>query len=154
MNVLATLCYVRHGAQTLMLYRNRKPNDIHEGKWNGLGGKLEPGEDPLTCVVREVQEESGLLIADPTFKGFITFPLFDGSRDWHVFLFTAARFTGELIDSNEGELQWIDTARLLELPLWEGDRIFIPLLERPGTFLGRFVYRDGRLVEHWVRENG
>ena len=146
--VPATLCYVRQNHQTLMLHRNRKPNDIHEGKWNGLGGKVEPGESPLDCVIREVREESGLTILDPTFKGFIAFPLFDGRRDWHVHLFTASRFTGSLIESPEGELRWIDTDRLLELPLWPGDRIFIPLLAQPGVFMGRFDYTHGQLAHH------
>ena len=146
--VPATLCYVQRDGQTLMLFRNRKPNDIHEGKWNGLGGKVEPGESPLDCVVREVREESGLTILDPTFKGFIAFPLFDGRRDWHVHLFTAARFSGELIDSPEGELAWIDNDKLLDLPLWPGDRIFIPLLFQPGVFMGRFDYANGELTRH------
>ena len=88
---LATLCYVidRSTNSTLMIYRNKKPNDYHLGKWNGLGGKFNPGESPEECAIREIEEESGLKVKSVKMKGFITFPLFDGVEDWNVFLFTA-----------------------------------------------------------------
>ena len=94
---LATLCYVmdKKNNSTLMIYRNKKQNDYHEGKWNGLGGKFEPGETPEECAVREIEEESGLKVRSVIMKGFITFPLFDGKDDWYVFLFTADEFEGE-----------------------------------------------------------
>ena len=81
MNKLATLCYIRDGEKTLMLHRNKKANDMHEGKWNGLGGKVEGGESPEACAIREVLEESGLVVSKPQYKGFITFPNFDGEND-------------------------------------------------------------------------
>ncbi|MDZ7764918.1 MAG: NUDIX domain-containing protein [Melioribacteraceae bacterium] len=84
---LATLCYIQKENKTLMLYRNKKENDYHEGKWNGLGGKFEPGETPEDCAIREIKEEAGLTVKKLVMKGFITFPLFDGKDDWHVFLF-------------------------------------------------------------------
>ncbi len=86
---LATLCYVQHGQKTLMLHRIKKPQDIHQGKWNGLGGKLLPGETPEQCVIREVEEESGITLSNPELRGILTFPNFDGNEDWYVFLFTA-----------------------------------------------------------------
>ena len=147
---LATLCYVRRPGQTLMVHRIKKPNDMHLGKWNGLGGKLEPGETPEECAAREIFEESGLRVYQPLFKGLLTFPGFANEEDWYAFVFVAEQFEGSLIDSPEGVLEWIDNDRLLELNLWEGDRIFIPWLERPDLFSGKFVYRDGRLVSHEV----
>lgn len=147
---LATLCYVINKDKTLMLHRIKKKNDVHEGKWNGLGGKFEAGETPQECAIREVKEESGLLIKDPMMHGFITFPMFDGKKDWYVFLFTAKEFSGELIDSHEGKLEWIDNDKLLDLNLWEGDRTFIPWLFQGKFFSAKFVYNDGKLKTHSV----
>jgi 8-oxo-dGTP diphosphatase len=148
---LGTLCYLRRNGHTLMLYRNKKENDMHEGKWNGLGGKVEPGESPEECVVREVYEESGLLVKDPQLRGFITFPNFANDDDWYVFLFTADEFDGELIDSAEGELAWVPTERVLDLNLWAGDRLFIPWLDDGRFFSAKFEYADGELAHHEVR---
>ena len=145
---LATLCYVRRNGQTLMIHRIKKANDIHQGKWNGLGGKLNPGETPEECVVREVYEESGLAVHSPQLKGFLTFPAFAKDEDWYVFVFVAEEFEGELIDSPEGELQWIDNSALTRLNLWEGDAIFLPWLDRDGIFSAKFIYQDGHLKSH------
>ncbi len=147
---LGTLCYVRKAGQTLMLFRNKKPQDFHEGKWNGLGGKLELGETPEECVRREVREESGLSICTPVLHGILTFPAFDEVDDWYVFVYTADRFAGQLIDSPEGELAWIADEKLPDLNLWAGDRIFLPWLEGGRFFSGKFVYRHGELVHHEV----
>lgn len=145
---LATLCYLRQNGRTLMIHRVKREGDMHRGKWNGLGGKFEPGETPEECVVREVREESGLLIVDPCLKGFLTFPDFAHNEDWYAFVFVASRFEGELIDPAEGYLEWIDDSQLFDLNLWEGDRIFLPWLEKPGFFSAKFVYREGKLIEH------
>jgi 8-oxo-dGTP diphosphatase len=148
---LATLCYVIDKDKTLMLFRNKKKNDVHEGKWNGLGGKFEAGETPEECVIREVKEESGLTIFSPRLHGFITFPMFDGIKDWYVFLFTAHRFEGNLIESREGDLEWIPNDKLPELNLWEGDRTFIPWIIGDKFFSAKFVYENGKLSEHSVQ---
>lgn len=133
-----------------MLHRVKKHHDIHQGKWNGLGGKIEPGETPEDCVIREVQEESGLIIK-PILKGLLTFPeFFDNGEDDYTFVFTATDFHGTLIDSNEGNLEWIDNDKLLDLPLWEGDKIFLPWLESDGFFSGKFSYKKGKLLKHSV----
>jgi 8-oxo-dGTP diphosphatase len=147
---LATLCYVRRAGRTLMIHRVKKANDMHQGKWNGLGGKLEPGETPEECVIREIREEAGLVVRNPALKGILTFPAFANDEDWYAFVFIARDFEAEaeLIDSREGNLRWIDDAELLNLNLWEGDRIFLPWLDQPGFFSGKFVYQGGRLVEH------
>ena len=147
---LATLCYVMHDNKTLMLYRNKKENDYHEGKWNGLGGKFEQGETPEECAVREIREESGLIVNDPNLKGIITFPMFDGKDDWYVFIFTFNGYEGELIESNEGDLSWIDDDKLTDLNLWEGDTIFIPWLYQDKFFSAKFNYEDGRYIDHEV----
>ena len=139
--ILATLCYVKHNGCTLMVHRNKKANDIHEGKWNGLGGKLEAGETPEECVIREVQEESGLLIQNPKYCGLLLFTNFKGN-DWYVFVFTASEFTGELIDSPEGKLEWIPDDKLHDLNLWESDHIFFRWIEDGKLFSAKFEY-DG-----------
>lgn len=133
-----------------MLHRNKKHGDVHLGKWNGLGGKLDPGESPEECVVREIREEAGLTLLDAKLRGVLTFPAFKAGEDWLVFVYTATRFEGELGACAEGDLEWIPDERLGELPLWEGDRIFLPWLEQERFFSAKFVYRDGRLVSHAV----
>ncbi len=147
---LATLCYLRQNGRTLMLHRIKKKNDMHRGKWNGLGGKFESGETPEACALREIREESGLIADHMQMKGFITFPNFDGQRDWYVFLFVVNAFHGEMIDSPEGRLAWIEDEELLNLPLWEGDRVFLPWLDQDRFFSARFIYRHGRLISHRV----
>jgi 8-oxo-dGTP diphosphatase len=148
---IATLCYCRNEGKTLMIHRVKKENDMHEGKWNGLGGKLEPGETPEECVVREVREESGLHIHNPLLKGLLTFPAFDGFDDWYVFVFVATEFEGELIDSAEGDLQWIDDSQLLDLPLWDGDKIFLTWLKKSEVFSAKFIYKNGKLKDYHVK---
>jgi 8-oxo-dGTP diphosphatase len=147
---LATLCYVRRGEQTLMVHRVKKAHDMHKGKWNGLGGKFEPGESPEECARREILEESGLEVRELTWKGVLTFPGFSNDEDWYAFVFVADVKNGELIESPEGDLKWVDNRELFKLNLWEGDRIFLPWLDRPGMFSGKFTYLDGRLVDHSV----
>jgi len=149
---LATLCYVidKNRNSTLMIHRVKKKNDYHRGKWNGLGGKFEPGESPEECAVREIEEESGLIIKNIEMKGFITFPMFDSKEDWYVFLFTANEYEGELIGSNEGNLDWIPNEKLTELNLWEGDKYFIPWIFKEKFFSAKFIYENGNYIRHEV----
>jgi 8-oxo-dGTP diphosphatase len=151
---LATLCYVRDGmgdnGRTLMLHRIKKANDMHAGKWNGLGGKLEPGETPEECARREVFEESGLQMVDPVLRGIITFPQFAKGEDWYTYIFVAYAHTGELIDSTEGVLAWVDNSKLYDLNLWPGDRIFMRWLDEPRYFSAKFVYTTGELTKYEV----
>jgi 8-oxo-dGTP diphosphatase len=133
-----------------MVHRIKKTNDMHLGKWNGLGGKLESGETPEECAIREIREESGLAITDPLLKGVLTFPAFAKDEDWYAFVFLVTHFSGELIESPEGQLAWIENDDLLSLNLWEGDRIFLPWLDKPGFFSGKFVYKEGKLADHQV----
>jgi 8-oxo-dGTP diphosphatase len=147
---LATLCYLFNGNKVLMINRNKRENDMHLGKWNGLGGKFNPGETPEECVVREVYEESGLLIKNPELKGFLTFPAFDDEEDWYVFVFTAKEFSGKLRESDEGELEWIKWEKIFNLPLWEGDKYFLEWLNQDRFFSAKFIYKDSKYITHSV----
>jgi len=147
---LATLCYVKKDGKTLMLHRVKKENDIHEGKWNGLGGKFEQGETPEQCAIRELYEEAGITVRNPELKGVLTFPKFAKGEDWYVFVFVVRDFSGELIVSNEGDLEWIDDSKIFGLNLWEGDEIFLKWMEQDKFFSGLFEYDNGRLINHSV----
>ncbi len=143
--LLATLCYVKRDGYTLMVYRNKKPNDIHEGKWNGLGGKFEAGETPEECVQREVLEESGLSIQNPKLCGLLMFPRFKGN-DWYVFVFTALEWSGELLaNSPEGKLEWIPDEKMHNLNLWKSDHIFMPWIQEGKFFSAKFEYEGDEL---------
>lgn len=149
---LATLCYIidKENNRTLMIHRVKKKDDYHEGKWNGLGGKFNKGESPEECAIREVYEESGLKIKNPKMHGFITFPEFDGKYDWYVFLFSVSEFEGELIDSPEGNLEWIPNDKLDSLNLWDGDKIFMKWLHDEKFFSAKFNYKDGKFIDYKV----
>lgn len=138
--ILATLCYVKRDGKTLMVHRNKKPGDIHAGKWNGLGGKFEAGETPEMCVRREVEEEAGLFIQNPRLHGLLMFPRFKGN-DWYVFVFTAREFSGELTEASpEGRLEWIEDDKVTDLNLWASDHIFLPWIEAGSFFSAKFEY--------------
>lgn len=153
--ILATLGYVfsPDGAKVLMIHRNRRPNDVHLGKYNGLGGKLHPDEDVATCMKREIREEAEIECESLRLAGTISWPGFGvGGEDWFGFIFRIERFSGSPLNENaEGTLEWIEVGRVLELPLWEGDRHFLPLVFAGGErqFHGVMPYRDGRPVS-WV----
>lgn len=150
--ILATLGYILSpdGRQVLLIHRNRRPDDPHFGKYNGLGGKLDRGEDIVAGLRREVREEAGLECDELTLRGTLSWPGFgkDG-EDWFGFIFLVKRWSGEPFRANpEGTLEWVEINRLLELPLWEGDRHFLPLVFDPKVkqFHGVMPYRDGRPV--------
>ena len=150
--ILATLGYVlspdRH--RVLMIHRNARADDAHLGKYNGLGGKLEPNEDVAAGMRREIREEAGIECLDLTLRGTISWPGFGkGGEDWFGFLFIITRFSGTALERNpEGTLEWVEVAELPELPLWEGDRHFLPLVfdSEPRPFHGVMPYRDGRML--------
>lgn len=148
--ILATLCYIQKSGKTLMLHRVKKPDDIHAGKWNGLGGKMLPGEMPEECVIREVKEESGLILAKPVLRGILTFPRFARGKDWYVYLFTASRYKGTLSPSKEGILHWIENDKIHDLPLWEGDHLFLEWIKQGKFFSAKFIYRNGKLKNYKV----
>ena len=153
---LGTLCYIEKDNKYLMLHRTKKENDMHEGLYVGLGGKLEAGESPEECVIREVLEESGLQIRAPWLRGVMTFPKFDKQQeDWYVFLFTATDFDGDVKTCNEGELVWVDKDKLDKLPMHSGDYLFFEWIEKyKGVFSAKFVYDNGVLINHEIVEYG
>lgn len=148
---LATLCYITNGNKTLMLHRTKKKNDAHKDKWNGIGGKFEPGETPEECVIREVKEETGLTIHNPKLAGRILFPQFTQQpEDWHVYVFTASDSTGELSESKEGDLEWVPNEKLLDLNLWEGDKLFFQWIKQGRYFSAKLQYQGNALIDHSV----
>jgi len=132
-----------------MLHRSKRADDIHLGKWNGLGGKFEAGESPEQCVFREVCEESGLEIQNPHLCGLLVFVSFKGN-DWYVFVFTASQFSGELKENEEGFLQWIPDEQVESLPLWPSDHLFLPWIREGRFFSARFVYNGDEMKSHTV----
>lgn len=150
--ILATLGYVLtpDGKKVLLIHRNRRHDDAHFGKYNGLGGKLNREEDVIACLRREIREEAGLEIDAPKLRGTISWPGFGkGGEDWFGFIFLIDRWTGEPLQENpEGTLEWIEVSRIMELPLWEGDRYFLPLVfDKAGKqFHGVMPYKDGQPV--------
>lgn len=152
---LAVLCYLKNNGKTLMMHRNSRPEDMHFGKWNAPGGKMELGETPEDCVVREVFEETALTVHNPRMRGLLTFPAFDGEEDWYVYLFTAEKFSGVLKNScHEGDLFWINDEELMDLPLWDGDRIFMKWLDSEEFFSAKFVYDSKGFKSHSVVFHG
>ncbi len=147
----ATLCYIKQNNHTLMLHRIKKQNDIHKDKWNGLGGKFESGESPEECLLREVKEESGLTLTEYKLAGLLTFPKFDGSNDWQVFLYQATEFTGQITECGEGKLEWIPDDKLLELNLWDGDKYFIKWMSENRFFSAKFTYLNKELIDYSVK---
>jgi 8-oxo-dGTP diphosphatase len=128
-----TLCYIQRDGKYLMLHRVKKENDLNRDKWIGLGGKLEENESPEECVVREIREESGLELASWRYRGIVTF-VSDRWEGEYMHLFTSDDFTGQITDCDEGVLEWIDKSELLKLTLWEGDKIFLRLLDSGEPF--------------------
>lgn len=145
-----TLCYIEREDQYLMLHRIKKENDLNQDKWIGVGGKFLDQESPEDCVLREVLEETGLTLTDYRYRGIVTF-VSDRWPTEYMHLFTATGFTGELIDCEEGVLEWIAKERLLQLPLWEGDKIFLRLLDTDQPFFSlKLVYAGDRLTGAWL----
>ena len=143
----STLCYIVKDGKVLMLHRVKKKNDINHDKWIGIGGKFEPEEAPEEGILRETKEETGLTLTSWRCRGVVTF-LQEGGEGEYMYLFTADDFTGELIECDEGDLQWVGLDFLDTLPTWEGDRIFLNLLWQDAPFfLLTLRYQGDRLVE-------
>ncbi|MEX1826271.1 NUDIX domain-containing protein [Luteibacter sp. CQ10] len=150
--IVATLGYVLSpdGGRVLMIHRNARQDDQHLGKYNGLGGKMEPGEDIAACMRREIREEAGIECVEMRLRGTLNWPGF-GKRgeDWLGFIFVITRYEGTPLESNpEGALEWVSVDALDALPMWEGDRHFLPLVfdGDPRPFHGVMPYKDGRMV--------
>lgn len=148
MHRLSTLCYIEKDNKYLMLHRIKKEKDINKDKWIGVGGHFEHAESPEECVLREVMEETGLRLTSYKFRGIITF-VYDTDMVEYMHLYTADAYEGDIIECNEGVLEWIPKKDLLNLELWEGDKIFLKLLdEREEFFSLKLVYdSEDNLVE-------
>lgn len=149
--IVATLGYVLSPdhQQVLMIHRNARQDDQHLGKYNGLGGKLDAGEDIMAGMVREIREEAGIECTAMTLRGTLNWPGFGkNGEDWLGFIFLITAFEGTAHSGNhEGTLEWVPRDRLMTLPMWEGDRHFLPLVfdDDPRPFHGVMPYRDGRM---------
>lgn len=144
---LTTLCYIEKDDAYLMLHRVKKEQDINRDKWIGIGGHFEEKESPEDCLLREVKEETGLTLLSYQFRGIITF-VTDCYETEYMCLYTADKFEGELQECTEGNLEWVSKGRLKELNLWEGDYIFLDLLEKRKEFFSlKLTYEKDRLVE-------
>ncbi len=142
-----TLCYIEKDNKYLMLHRIKKENDLNQDKWIGIGGKFETQESPEQCVRREAFEETALTLGKLNFRGIITFV----SDKWpteYMHLFTCTDFSGEIKECDEGVLEWVDKKSLYSLPLWQGDKIFLELIENPNTpfFSLRLEYIGDTLI--------
>lgn len=146
--ILATLGYVMSpdGRETLLIHRNSRPGDHHLGKYNGLGGKLRPDEDVIAGLRREIREEAGIECEEIILRGTISWPGFgQHGEDWFGFIFRIDRFSGTPLTENpEGTLSWVPVDQILDLPLWAGDRYFLPLLfnDDPRQFHGVMPYQN------------
>ena len=137
-----TLCYLERDGQYLMLHRVKKENDENRDKWIGIGGKFEDRESPEDCALREVYEETGLTMREWRYCGLVTF-VSDVWPTEYMHLFHCERFDGTLRECDEGALEWIAWDQMLQLPMWEGDQIFLRLLETPCPFFSLKLTYDG-----------
>ena len=142
-----TLCYIENeNGEYLMLHRVRKQNDLNHDKWIGVGGKLEDGESPEDCVMREVREETGLTLTEYQYRGLVTFVSNEAETEY-MHLFTASKYSGTLRECDEGILEWIHKDALAALPQWEGDQIFLQLIHDPSPFFSlKLCYEGESLV--------
>lgn len=157
--IIATLAYIlsSDGSQTLMVHRNKRNNDQHLGKYNGLGGKMMPGEDIHSCLLREIYEEAEIYCEDSLLRGTINWTGFGpAGEDWFGFIYLIRRFSGTPRRSNEeGDLVWVNLERIMDLPMWEGDRFFLPLVfdDDPRVFHGYMPYHNEKPLDWQFSRN-
>lgn len=143
-----TLCYIHNDrGQTLLLHRVKKENDLNRDKWIGVGGHFEDKESPEECLLREVQEETGLTLTAYRYRGIVTF-VSDRWETEYMHLFTGHGFTGEVKNCDEGTLEWVDDALVPTLPTWAGDRIFLNLLATDSPFFSLKLVYEGETLVH------
>lgn len=146
--ILTTLAYLKKDGKTLLLHRTKKKKDINEGKWIGVGGKLEPGESPEDCIKREVKEETGYTLHSLKCHGYVTFPGLYYGEDEGMFVFSSHDFEGTLKECNEGDLQWVDDNLIPDYPKWEGDHHFFEWMEDDAYHHAKITYQDDKLVDY------
>ena len=144
---LTTLCYLQTEDSYLLMHRIVKKNDINHNKWIGVGGHFEAGESPEECLLREVKEETGLTLTKYDFRGIVTFVSDDDPAEY-MCLYTAEEWTGDIKECDEGKLEWIKKSDFINLEHWEGDLIFLKLMEENHPFFSlKLVYKNGKLIE-------
>ncbi len=146
--IIATLCYLQKDDNILMIYPKNKKDTRYNDKWNGVGGKLQKGESPLECAIREIMEETGYIASNLKLMGILSFPKMSKGQDWHVFVYLVKEFRGSEKASKEGKIKWFKRNEVLSLNLWQGDYIFLPYLFRNKFFTGKFAYKRNRLFEY------
>ncbi len=148
--ILSTICYIEKNNQYLMLHRTKKEKDISKDKWIGIGGKFENNESPEECIKREVFEETGLKLKTFKLRGIVTYT----SKEWeteYMYIFTSNDFEGDLIECNEGDLEWIDKEKIVNLNTWEGDKLFLKKLENDNNFFTmKFEYDGDNLLNYII----
>ena len=145
-----TLCYIEKDGKYLMLHRIKKKNDENQGKYIGIGGHFLENESPFDCIIREAKEETGLTLLEPKYRGIVTF-VSDVYETEQMHLFTCEKFEGEIIDCNEGNLEWIDKNNLDKIPMWQGDKVFLSRLDYDQSFFNiKLVYKKDDLIEIYV----
>lgn len=148
---MSTLCYIERDGKYLMMHRVLKENDVNRDKWIGVGGHFEYAESPEECLIREVYEETGYTLSDYRFRGIITFVYGKKGKETieYMHLFTAKNVEGEPKACDEGVLEWVPKSKLMELELWEGDKIFLRLLDEKEDFFSlKLVYNEeDKLIE-------
>ena len=141
-----TLCYIEKENKYLMLHRTSKKKDGNKEKWIGVGGHFEKGESPEECLLREVKEETGLELTSYQFRGIVTF-ISDEWPDEYMCLYTADRYTGDIGNCDEGELVWVEKGKIMDLNIWEGDKICLKLLTENQPFFSlKLEYKGDKLV--------
>ena len=139
-----TLCYLEKDGKYLLIHRGNKKNDGSQGKYMGVGGHFEENESPYDCAIREVKEETGLHMI-PKYRAIVTF-VSNKYETEQMHLFTSTEFTGTLCQCDEGELYWYDKSILKSLPMWEGDTVFLELLEKRTDFFALKLCYDGETL--------
>ncbi len=149
--VNTTLCYIEKDGKYLMIHRVKKENDMNRDKWIGVGGKFEAGESPHDCALREIREECGIVPRDLRYRGIVTFVSNEFGTEY-MHLFTANGYEGEVnYDCDEGDLVWLPKADIRNLPLWEGDHIFLDLIENGAPFFSlKLEYEGDSLKKHYL----
>ncbi len=148
--ILSTLCYIEKNNKYLMLHRTKE--DINKGKWLGIGGKFEKNESPEECIIREAKEETGLNLKSIRLRCIVTYI----STNWeteYIYVFTCDDFDGELIECNEGKLEWVEKNKLLHLDIWEGDKYFLEKINnRANFFTIKFEYSGEKLLNYIINQ--
>lgn len=149
---MTSLCYIEQNDKYLMLHRVKKENDENKDKWIGIGGKFEEGESPEECAIREIKEETGLTACDLNYRGIVTF-VSDIYPTEYMHLFTCKKYEGNIKECDEGVLEWISKKDLYSLNLWEGDRIFLELMDTDRKFFSLKLVYKGDALERAVLDN-